>query len=65
MTQVMDPDILDPGAGADALPERLKVAERLARQGAGNDPRVAINALGVPQVFDGWRAKMDDLLAGF
>ena len=48
MTQVVDPNILDPGAGPDALPKRLKVAERLARQGAGNNPRVAINALGIP-----------------
>jgi hypothetical protein len=65
VAQVVDPDIFDPGAGADTLPERLQVAEWLALQGASNNPRVAINALGIPQVFDGWRADMDELLASF
>lgn len=45
VAQVMDPDILDPGASPDALPERLQIAERLAEQGAGNDPRIAVDPL--------------------
>ena len=46
VAQVVDPDILDPGTIADALPERLQVAERLAGQGAGDDPRIAVDAPG-------------------
>ena len=65
MAQVVDADVLDAGAGADTLPEGLKVAERLAEQGTGNDPRVAIDSLGVMQVFDGRGTQMDDLFAGF
>jgi hypothetical protein len=65
VAQVVDADVLHPGASADTLPEGLKVAERLAEQGTGNHPRVAISALGVMQLFNGRRAYMDDLLASF
>ena len=57
VAQVVDTHVLDPGAGADALPERLEIAQRLARQGAGDDPRVAVDALGVAQQFDGGLAE--------
>jgi hypothetical protein len=32
VAEVVDADVLYPGAGADALPKLLKVAERLARE---------------------------------
>ena len=50
MSKVVDPNIFDPGAGADALPEGLEVTERLAGQGADDDPRIAIDALGAFQI---------------
>ena len=57
VTQVVDTHVLEAGAGTDALPERLKVTDRLARQGADDDPRVAVDALGVAQQFDGGLAE--------
>jgi len=65
MPQVMDPDILEPRTGADALPEGLQITERLSGQCAGDDPRVAVDAPGVFQILDRWGAEMDDFLAGF
>ena len=64
MTQVVDADVLDAGAGANALPECLKVAQGFARQGTGDDPRVPLDALGVAQEVDGGLAEMNDLGAG-
>ena len=65
VAQVVDPDVLDPCAGADALPEGLEVAERLAGQDASDDPRIAVNPLGTLQVFDRRGTDMHDFLAGF
>lgn len=53
MAQVVDADVLDAGAGADALPEGLEIAQALARHGAGDDPRVAFDALRVAEQFGG------------
>lgn len=64
VAQVVDADVLHAGAGADALPEGLEIAQALAGQGAGDDPRVAFDALGVAQQVDGGLAEMDDLGAG-
>ena len=35
MAQVVDPDVLEPGAGTQPMPEMLQVGERLAGEGAG------------------------------
>ena len=64
VAQVVDADVLQPRTSADALPEGLEVAQVLARQGAGDDPRVAIEAMGIVQQFDGGLSEMDDLGAG-
>ena len=64
VAQVVDADVLDAGAGADALPEGLQIAQALARQGAEDDPRVAFDALGVAEQVDGGLTEMDDLRAG-
>ena len=37
VAQVVDADVLQPRTSADALPERLKITQPLARQGAGDD----------------------------
>ena len=63
VAQVVYSDVLEPGTGPDALPERLQVAEWFARQGAGNGPRVAMNALGGLQAFDRRSPKVDGFLA--
>jgi hypothetical protein len=41
---ILDAHVLHSSAGADALPEWLQVAERLAWQGANDDPRVPASA---------------------
>jgi len=64
MAQVVDAHILHPGAGADALPEGLQIAQSLARQRTGDDPWVAFDALGIAQEFDSGLSEMDDLGAG-
>lgn len=64
VAQVVDADVLDPGTGTDALPEWLQVTQRLAGQGAGDDPRVAFDALGVAEQVDGGLAEMDYLGTG-
>jgi len=47
VAQVVDAHVLDAGAGADAPPERLEIAQALAGQSASDDPQVAVDALGV------------------
>ena len=64
MAKVVDAHLLDAGAGAGALAEGLKVSQALARQGAGDDPRLALYALGVAEQVDGGLSEMDDLGAG-
>ena len=61
VAKIVDPDILDAGASPDALPERLQIAERLARQGAGNNPRITLDALRITQILDRGVAKVDNL----
>lgn len=61
MAQVVDADVLDPGAGTDALPEGLQIAQGLAGQRASDDPRVAVDALGPPQQVYDRLADVDDL----
>ena len=51
-------------ARADALLEGLEIAQALPRLGAGDDPRVAGDAMGVAEQIDGGLAEMDDLGAG-
>ena len=65
MAQVVDPDILHPCSGTHPLPEWLQVTERLAGQGAGDDPRVAIGALGILQQVHDRLANVNDLRTGF
>ena len=43
------------------MPEGLQVIESLAGQGAGDDPRIAIDALGLLQHQHRWSADVDDL----
>jgi hypothetical protein len=43
------------------LPERLQIAERLAGQGAGDNPRIAFGALGTLQQVYNRLANVDDL----
>ena len=64
VAQVVDADVLHPGAGAHAPPERLQIAQALALQVAGDDPRVAIDTVGVAEQFNGGLAEMDELGAG-
>ena len=64
VAQVVDAYVLDAGAGADALPEGLEIAQALARQGASDDPWVPVDALGVTKQVDSGLAEMDDLGAG-
>lgn len=65
VTQVVDPDFLDPCAGSDTLPEGLLVAERLAGQGAGDNPRIAVDACCTVHVLDYRGTKMQHFFAGF
>ena len=58
VAQVVDADVLDPRTGTDALPEGLQITQRLAGQGAGDHPRVAVNALGAPQQVRHWLANV-------
>lgn len=44
VTQVMNANILQAGAGAHTLPKWLKVVERRTRQCPNNDPWVALDA---------------------
>ncbi len=64
VAQVVDPDILHPCSGTHPLPEGLQVTERLAGQGANDDPRIPLGALGIPQQVHDRLANVNDLRPG-
>lgn len=62
--EVMDADVLQAGAGTDALPEWLKVAEAGARLRADDVPWVLRDTLDLLQRLHGGLPEVDRLGAG-
>ena len=64
MPQVVDADVLEPGARSDALPEWLEVGEPRAWLRADDHPRISLDALDLLQHIDRGLTEMHDLGAG-
>ena len=64
VAQVVDANVLQPGPRPHAPPEGLEIAQSLPVQRAGDDPRVAVNALCLCQEVDDRLADMNQLRSG-
>ena len=64
MPEVVDPDVLQDGTGANALPEWLKIGQPGAGEGADDHPGVLVDLLDAGQDVDRGLTEMDDFGAG-